>query len=230
MRVACLFITCNRLNESLECIQQNFFNAELDADVFLIDNGSEVEIFNEIRKAYPFNQIRRFPANLGIASAINEGIRMAEGYDAVVTLANDILMPQGWLRRMVEVASDINDTGMVGIHCVEELPPISLQGVHPTWCCFGNVLIPMAAIKKVGAFNTDFDPYGMQDSDYGYRLDKTGHRSYYLRDAKSEHIGHDVGQDSAYRKMKDEGLAKAGEIYAKAIEKYDSTGNYYIPL
>lgn len=229
MKVACIFITCNRLHESLRCIQQNFFNAEMDADVFLIDNGSETRVWNTLVHAYPFLDGWRFQENQGISHAINQGIRMASGYDAIVTLANDILMPQGWLTRMVEAAVRIPNTGMVGIHCVESLPPL-VDGVHPTWCCFGNVLIPMDAIKVVGGFNEDFDPYGMQDSDYGYRLSNTGHKSYYLPGLKSEHIGHDMGQNTEYRKMKDEGLAKAGDIYRKWIAYYDETGNYHHPI
>lgn len=230
MKVACIFITCGRPDETLRCIRQNFYNSEYDADVFLVDNGSDPRIYESIVAAYPFTKAHRFEENQGISHAINQGIRMAEGYDAIVTMANDILMPQGWLRAMVEHAKRIPKTGMCGIFCVETLPPIDEDGVHPTWACFGNVLIPMEAVKVVGAFNEDFDPYGMQDSDYGYRLSKTGHKSYYLHGFKSEHIGHDVGKNTEYRRMKDAGLAKAGEIYNNAIHYYDSTGNYYRPL
>jgi hypothetical protein len=68
----------------------------------------------------------------------------------------------------------------------------------------------------------------MQDADYCYRLVKSGLKNYYLPNLKSEHIGHDVGDGSEYRRMKDEGLNKSGEIWAKAIEHYEKNNNYYL--
>lgn len=226
MKIACILLTLDRPDLTIRCINQNFFNSGLGADVFLIDNGSKKENFEAVLKAYPyFTKVHQFKKNHGIAGAINKGIKLAKGYDAVVTLANDILMPEGWLKSMSEHIKE--DTGMIGIHCVEELPTL-IDGVHPTICPFGNVLITANAIKKVGMFNTDFDPYGMQDADYAYRVTKSGFKNFYLPDLKSEHIGHDMGDGSEYRAMKDEGLAKANEVYRKAIERYDTTKNYFI--
>lgn len=230
MKVACIFITCNRLDETLRCIQQNFFNAELDADVIWVDNGSDPEIHCKIAAAYPFSVSIRSSINRGISHAINAGLTASRDYDAVVTLANDILMPKGWLRAMTEAATRIHDTGMAAIHCVEHLPPLSELGVHENWKVFGNALITRQAIDTIGGFNTDFDPYGMQDSDYCYRLAMAGFRQYYIPGMKSEHIGHDVGQDSDYRRLKDKHLIEGIAKYDKWVGYYDSTGDLYHPL
>lgn len=163
----------------------------------------------------------------GISKALNFGIKQSLDYDAIVTMANDILMPNNWLARMVEAAKFIPNTGMCGIHCVEGLgntETINGITIHPNFTAFGNVLIPMCAIRIVGGFNEDYFPYGMDDYDMAYRLNKTGHINYYLHGMKSEHLGHDVGQPSDYRAMKDEGLSKAGEIYGAACAKYESEG------
>ena len=175
----------------------------------------------------------------GVALALNKGITALAywdeihgyvmKYDAIVTMANDIIMPQDWLKKMVIAAKTISKTGIVGIHTVESLPEKDANNVHPTFTPFGNVLITKAVIDKIGYFNTDHDPYGMQDSDYGYRATKAGFYNYYLPDMKAEHIGHDVGNNSDYRNMKDEGLAIAGEKYMKWIEYYNTTENYYLP-
>ncbi len=169
----------------------------------------------------------------GIAAAINQGIQMSEGCNAIVTMANDILMPDNWLKEMVNAANLIPNTGMCGIHCVEGLgntETINGVTVHPSFTAFGNVLIPMSVIRKVGYFNEDYDPYGMQDADFAYRLNKTGHINYYLHGMKSEHIGHDVGLQNDYRRMKDEGLAAAGDKWDKWTKYYDETENYIIDL
>jgi GT2 family glycosyltransferase len=227
LKVACIFLTLDRPILSIRCIDQNFHNSGLDADVFLIDNGSTPENLQLIKDAYQFTKIHSFETNKGIAAALNKGIELAEGYGAIVTLANDILMPDGWLINMVEYASRIPDTGIVGIHCVENLPPL-INGVHVGDPVFGNVLITRALLDKIGRFNTDFDPYGMQDADYGYRAKQSGFVNYYLPNLKSKHIGHDVGDMTAYRRMKDEGLAKSNEVWRMAQKRYEETKNYFI--
>jgi GT2 family glycosyltransferase len=138
MKVACIFLTLDREDLTRKVIAQNFFNAEVSADVFLIDNGSDPETFKRIKESYPFTKVHRFETNQGIAKAINKGIELAKGYEAIVTLANDILMPQGWLKSLIEHAERIKDTGIAAIHCVEKLPELSERGVHKTFAPFGN--------------------------------------------------------------------------------------------
>ena len=167
----------------------------------------------------------------GISKAINYGIEQSKGFDAIVSVANDILMPYNWLLRMVQASLAIENTGMCGIHTVEgisEMKVVNGIPIHIQEASFGNVLIPMKAIERVGKFNEAFDPYGMQDRDYSYRLQQTGHLNYYLHDLRAEHIGHDVGQDTPYRKMKDEGLSKCDEIWARETKRYLETNNYYL--
>lgn len=247
MNVACIFLTCGRVDLTLQCIKQNFFNAEKDADVFLIDNGSDPGDFEKIKAAYPFTGSFRFDENKGIAAALNKGIELikefepirfglqfeelsgALNYDAIMTLANDILMPQGWLRVLCQWVEKIPNTGMAGIHCVEGLPDITALGVHEVFTPFGNALIPMGVIEKIGGFNTAFDPYGMQDSDYAHRLHIAGgFVNYYVPGLKSEHIGHDMDILSDYREMKNEGLKKAPVILEKALKKYNKSGKVFI--
>jgi len=178
---------------------------------------------------YPFDFIE--VDMKGISAALNKGIQSSRSYDAVVTMANDILMPDNWLLHMVEAAKAIPNTGMCGIHCVEGLEPMTeINGikVHVNYTAFGNVLIPMMVINQIGFFNPEYDPYGMQDADYAYRLNNTGHVNYYLHGLKSEHLGHDVGQPSDYRRMKDEGLSKAGEVWERSTKRYEETGDYTI--
>lgn len=167
----------------------------------------------------------------GIAAALNEGIRKTKDYDVVAFCGNDIVMPNNWLLMAVEHIQAIPETGMCGIYCVETLPKTEVINgieVHPTWATFGNVIIPRKAIDSVGYFNEAYDPYGMQDSDYGLRLTQLGFKSYYIKGLQSQHIGHDVGEQTDYRKMKDEGLNKAGAIWEYYNKLYTETNNYTI--
>ena len=170
----------------------------------------------------------------GIAAAINYGMKYFfedKGFDNVAICANDITMPAGWLDRMIEAANSIPETGMSAIYCVEHLPEMQIINgikVHPSWGVFGCSLVTRKAFETIGYFNTDQDPYGMQDSDYSYRLTKAGFLNYYIHGMNAVHVGADVGNGSEYRKMKDNGLSKAGAIYNKWCRIYDD-GKFFMP-
>lgn len=169
----------------------------------------------------------------GISAAFNYGLSKSLEFDAVVFMANDILLPNDWLRRMVLAAQDIPETGCVGIFCVEtpgEPLVINKTAIRKVPTAFGSTLYPMKAIKKVGGYNPHYDPYGMQDADYALRLSMAGFISYYLEGLKAEHIGHDVGNGTEYRKMKDESLKASCEQWTKWTTYYKETGNYTIDI
>lgn len=182
-----------------------------------------------VKSGYPFDlfTIQR----KGIAAALNEGIDKTRDYDAIVTCANDIELPQNWLIHMIKYAEQIPQSGMIGFHTVESLPDIQYVNtlpVHPIFTAFGNVMIPRKAIDTIGYFNEAHDPYGMQDADYAFRLNNTGFINYYIPELKAVHIGHDIGEQSDYRSMKDEGLIKAEKTYKDFCTKYDAENNYTI--
>lgn len=178
---------------------------------------------------YPLDQIS--VNERGVSRALNCAIEQAEEYDALFTMANDILMPDGWLAKSVEAAENILETGCAALYTVQELHPekwISGVKVYPGEIVFGNALYTRLALTSVGHFNQDFDPYGMQDSDWCFRASKMGFVNYYVDAPRSEHIGHDVGQDSEYRRMKDEGLKKCDWIWRTNQRGYAETGDYSI--
>lgn len=161
----------------------------------------------------------------GISAAINEGIHQAT--DSVVTMANDILMPNNWLYDMVRYAERIPNSGMVGIHTVESQTNYNHELGIWECCPFGNVLITKEAIEKVGYFNLDLDPYSVNDMDYYNRCCLAGLRSYYIP-GKCEHIGHDVGEQTEYRKMKDRSLEQLWRRGEWWYNYYKKTGNIYL--
>jgi GT2 family glycosyltransferase len=220
MKVAILLLTQNRHDLTQRVINQNFYNSGYNADCFLIDNGSDThENFN-----YPFAGYDLSKEKRGIAAGVNAGLKITQDYDAVCLLANDILLPENWLARFVLFAQRIEKTGIIGIHCVEALPPI-VDGVHKTHTPFGDNFITRELIDTIGGYNTEYDPYGMQDADYGERATITGFTNYYLPDMRSEHIGHDVGNGTDYRRMKDESLARAQSVWDKYQDIYHNQKN-----
>ena len=214
MNIAVILLTQNRENLTQRVIDQNFYNSGYDANCYLIDNGSA-----EVNLKYPFKGYDLSKTKRGIGAGVNAGLRMTKDYDGVCLLANDILLPTNWLKNWVMFAERVSKTGIIGIHCVEELPPL-VDGIHKTHTPFGNNFITRELIDAIGGYNEAYDPYGMQDRDYAERATIAGFTNYYLPDLKSEHIGHDVGNGTEYRAMKDESLQRAQSVWEKYQKIY----------
>jgi hypothetical protein len=226
MNVAIILLSQNRFDLTTQVCQNNFYNGGVDADCYLIDTGSDESFGTN----YPFDGFYAFKEKTGIAAGFNAGIKLIKNrkiYDGVVLMANDILMPDNWLWDFIYHAKKIPNTGIIGIHCVEELPPL-IDGIHKTHTPFGNNYISMELIDTIGGYNTEYDPYGMQDRDYAERAILAGFTNYYIK-GRSTHIGHDSGTDSEYRKMKDKSLSLAQSVWDKYQPIYHEEKKLYIP-
>ena len=191
------------------------------------DYTERVMRVNRDRSQYPFEYIQ--VDRLGISAAVNEGLRLAGDFDAVVIMGNDIEMPEGWLKSMVQYAEVIPQTGTIGIHTVEHTygyKHVNGLPLYEVACAFGNNFVPRKVIESVGGYNEDYDPYSNQDHDFAYRVSKAGFINYYIPELKADHLGHDVGQDSDYRRMKDEGLKKGHEKLTYWFDWYEKNGVY----
>lgn len=189
------------------------------------DYTERVKAHNFANTGYPFDVVTI--DKKGVSAAINEGLYEIED-GAAFTMANDILMPDNWLKDLVHYAENIPDSGIIGIHTVEGMPPakqvngLTIYEGNP----FGNVLITRECIDKIGYYNTDLDPYSVNDYDYVFRAQKSGLRTYYIP-GSATHLGWDVGDGTPYRKMKDEGLQNSrGQQW---LDYYQATGNYFLP-
>jgi len=225
MKVCVVQLYKDRLDLTKQCINQNFYNSGSNAITCLIDDGSK-DIASHL---YSFDKVILNNEHKGISYSINQGIKYAvsQNCDAIAVLANDILMPDNWLKIMVEHITDIQNTGFCGIYCVEDAGTkenINNRIVNRSENVYGNVIIPMKVIDAIGFFNEDYDPYGVQDSDYCYRMNKVGFINYYISDLKSVHIGHDVGEQTEYRKMKDASLEEKWHRLSYWKDYYDKNG------
>lgn len=193
MKVLVLFLDYQRHDHTNRVLEQNLLNAGHQFDLHVVDM-------------------------YGLSAALNVGVKKAldGGYDALYTMANDILLPDNWLVKSVEYLQKMPNLATVGIHCVEQISEPTLHNgllLHKWAVAFGNVLIRREVLERVGCYNIDYDPYGVQDLDYAYRCSELGYFHGYIHGLKSEHIGHDVGNGTAYREMKDNSLLKAHDKY-----------------
>lgn len=224
MNIAVILLTQNRADLTKKVIDQNFHNSGYNADCYLIDTGSDEENFYEIENYYNWTFCYWSLYKRGISAGVNTGLSLTTEYDGVCILANDILLPENWLSNWVMFSQRVSKTGIIGIHCVEALPPL-VDGIHKTHTPFGNNFLTRELIDTIGGYNIEYDPYGMQDRDYAERATIAGFTNYYLPDLRSEHIGHDVGNGTEYRRMKDESLARAQEVWDKYQKIYHEEKN-----
>ena len=224
MNIAVILLTQNRADLTKKVIDQNFHNSGYNADCYLIDTGSDEENFYEIENYYNWTFCYWSLYKRGISAGVNTGLSLTTEYDGVCILANDILLPENWLSNWVMFSQRVSKTGIIGIHCVEALPPL-VDGIHKTHTPFGNNFLTRELIDTIGGYNIEYDPYGMQDRDYAERATIAGFTNYYLPDLRSEHIGHDVGNNTEYRRMKDESLARAQAVWEKYQPIYHEEKN-----
>lgn len=84
-----------------------------DARAIVVDNGSQDDTVELIRKLYPDIQILASTANLGYAGAINAGYALTRSRHVVVSNA-DVVFPSGALSRLCDYLDHHNKVGVVG--------------------------------------------------------------------------------------------------------------------
>jgi GT2 family glycosyltransferase len=116
MRGAALIILAwNQWALTRRCLD-SLLEQDLDeAEIIVVDNGSEDETAEGLNAYAGRIRILRLPVNLGFVRGMNAGIAAARKDDDVVLLNNDLVLDQrDWLNRMRDAAYAAADHGIVG--------------------------------------------------------------------------------------------------------------------
>lgn len=150
--------------------------ASAESDVLVVDNSTTESArarVHSIAKSTGamYHSMQR---NAGIASAINHGAReaFARGFDAIVMLDDDSIVPPGFISRMCEsyAASDGAVVSVLGA----ELASISTSCLLPTKTMMSSgTLVSRAAFEQVGPM---FEPLFVDyvDFEWGWRANELG--------------------------------------------------------
>jgi hypothetical protein len=156
--------------------------------------------------------------------------------DFYVFIGNDIRLPRHWLKSLVYTAQQVPNAGLSGIDWrgqekLYTFRTFDIEGGKVGICensnVFGTMFFSQEVRTKIGKFCEDYGPYGMWDSDYAIRANKAGFINYYLPGVTSHHFGNDCGENTDYRRMKDESREAAQPAFKRNFEKYQK-GEYYI--
>ena len=175
-------------------------------NVIVVDNGSTDGSVGMIRRDFSWVKLIESRTPFCFATANNEGIKYAfrEGADYVFLLNNDTKVTHGdWLVRMVEVAEEIPNVGIVG--CKLLYPDgriqhaggaISIMGTfhygqgkldngtydeikqvdYVTGAAF---MIKKEVVQKIGLLDEKFSPAFYEETDYCIRARIAGYKTIY---------------------------------------------------
>src|SRR6478609_10291318 len=190
--VSILLLTIDRTEVTKRVVTNNLRNAGTDDyELCVLDNGSkDCQLAEWIENNHSPSVLIKSKTNQGVAKGLNVLMKLATG-DYFFHMANDIELPLDWLKNLVYHYERVHNAGMVGIHCVETLHPVNKHGVHAGWNVFGSTMISRKVFETIGYYNEDYTPYGLEDSDYHWRLNKSGFINFYIPNATSHHVVQD---------------------------------------
>jgi len=233
-----IVLNWNRLHYTRQTVEKIIERTTIPHELIFVDNGSEdgtreylksmEHKTNAERVIYAFND-----KNLGVAGGRNSGLVLASG-DYLVTIDDDIIVPNMWDVKMAAACDKIPKLGITGVN-VEPLkfPVKEINGVRvrPKAGNLGGacLCLPKRVFKRVGYYNY-FSTYGHEDAAMYYRLVSLGLMSAYI-EPKGIHL--DVDADKAYRQAKNS-AHKKGSVQLNALSAYRrelaKTGNPYVPF
>jgi glycosyltransferase involved in cell wall biosynthesis len=231
MKVSIIMITIDRYEQTKKTLDKILNNTGYeDFELLVADNGSTDErVIDYIKSLNPAVHLIN-GENKGVARTLNQLILRAKG-DLIVHTGNDIDLPDGWLKGLLDCHKAIPNTGIAAIHTVEKLYPVQEVngvGVHVGKRIFGTKMFSRKLIDKIGYYREDYHPYGMEDSDLSLRSHYSGMINYYIPSLRARHEGHDCGQDTEYRKMKNESLIRNSKIFEKLAPTFKEGKNLYV--
>jgi GT2 family glycosyltransferase len=240
--VSLFVLTIDRYELTKATLETNLRHAMCHApmEILVADNGSkDYRIVNYFNKHPLISYHRVNEVNEGVGKAFNQLYLRSKG-EYLCFLGNDLELPPRWLREMMDYCNAVENCGVVGMDWGHgSMPPLSSKdGKIAHWLTpqlnriFGVWFLKRSLVEKLGLFSEEFGPYGLEDSDFNERVNRSGFNSLYVPNThfKCLHNGvgnHDTGE---YRKMKDESMGRNLQIYLKRVAEYDNGAPLFAEL
>lgn len=202
----------NQIEFTQQCLDSIDKFTRANYEVILIDNNSEDDTINILNNKYSGIKIIANKSNLGFPKAVNQGLLEAQG-DYILLLNNDIIVTEGWLERMLEVAESDKTIGIVGpisnsvswYQIDKEAKYKSIDEMHIyankiKMKCSGEIfhfprvaflctLIKKNLIEKIGGLDERFSPGNFEDDDFCLRAQLAGYKTVIAKDVFIHHFG-----------------------------------------
>lgn len=216
--VSIVILTYNQLDDTKICMESLFkHTTDVNFELIFVDNGStkdDTKLYLEsLKKEHKNIKTIYNEENLGFACANNQGIEISEG-EYVLLLNNDVILTDGWLSKMLNVAESDSNIGMVAPctnHAsgrqvvtfagteeddaeIQKFSKTTLLKNAGKWISVGRVigfcmLIKREILFRVGVLDEMFGPGGYEDYDYCMRVKHEGYNIVVAMDTFIFHIG-----------------------------------------
>ena len=195
-------------------LKQTYKNFE----VILVDNFSQDESVNIFQKGFENtnfkNKIIKLDKNYGFSKAVNEGIKISQGY-YVFLLNNDTELDKDCIKYFVKFIEESDDkffsasAKMMKYHDREMIDDAGDMYTILGWgyqrghgkliscyekdvevfsACAGAAIYKREIFNEIGYFDENHFAY-LEDMDIGYRAKLCGYKNYFCSDALVYHIG-----------------------------------------
>lgn len=226
--ISILLLSWDRGAELMKTLEHNLEHCGYPYELLICDQGSKDPRVLPYLKSKNPAYLRENWSNEGVGRAFNQLYLRSTG-KYIALMSNDIIWPVNWGKLGVGWALRVHNSGLIGIDWGHSgTPPLTIKrDIEAHYLdktlnrIFGPTMFRREVVDRVGLFSEDFGPYGLEDSDFNERVNRSGFTSFYIPGLRAQHIVHDVGQDTPYRHKKDESLEKNLAIFWKRHEAYD---------
>ena len=211
-----MMVTYDRLELTKKTIESLLKSTARQFSLVIVDNGSSdgtPEYLTTLPTLCdePLREVHLIllKENKGIAIGRNLALKKADELKPTwyCTIDNDVQMPQGWLEDSIKILEANKGYGAIGVN----FEPTPYPLVTQNGCTFqdkpaGNLGTACMVFRKqlhqmIGFFNTEYNKYGLEDSDFGIRARVANFKLGYVRQM-GVHLGEDNHEVNEYRKFK----------------------------
>lgn len=224
--VSIVILTRNNLEYTQKCLESIRKYTPEPHEIIVVDNGSTDGTVEHL-ESQPDVKLIKNGFNLGFALGNNRGLLEARG-NYVVFLNNDVVVTEGWLRKLIACTESDPHVGIVGprsnyvagYQLVKNVPygedMEAMQEFAKSWGKknLGNweevlrvigfcMLVKREVIEKIGGFDPQFGLGNFEDDDFCIRAQIAGFRIKIAHDVFVHHFGSKTFQSERidYRKL-----------------------------
>lgn len=215
-RVLAIVLNYRGAEQTMVCVQHLLSQRPVAPDILVIDNGSPDGGVDQLQGLPPQATLLALKSNLGFAGGMNAGLERALSgdYDYAWLLNNDAFATPDCLQRMLETFASRAGLGMLtprllstdqseqhaggivnwrdGTHTLKYSADfdvdLEVSQADGAWLTGTAPLVRMAAIRRIGSFDTAFFAY-WEDVDLSVRMTRAGYSIGAVRTATALHLG-----------------------------------------
>lgn len=181
-----IVVTYNGMRWLDKCLS-SVVNSSIEADLFIVDNGSTDGSIDFIKNNHPEAKLTISEENLGFGKANNLGLQYAldQGYDYVYLLNQDAWVEKDTFEKLIAVSKTHPEYGILSplqtnasktaldnffcINCPCRMVSDSIMGqsknIYETkFVMAAHWLLPISIVKSVGGFSPTFIHYAEDDN------------------------------------------------------------------